>query len=280
MFRHPARSTLGHVTIAMPDSIYPANLPPGYPAYLGYADGKWPTAAALRAKFPGAHVLSLTVTGATLNADGIDSEPGNPNPFEAARWAANKLKQSPASRPVMYASLDWMEQLLAGLSALAVARPSVRLLTAHYGAGRHICGPGTCKAGFTADGTQWTSSFAVAAGITIDMSDLNDGFFGAATIPAPSSAVNWTEFDMAKIRLLRQGDADGTGEFWSVHRLQALLKMTGQLQGIDSAARLVTDGAYGPATAAGVRAVQAHYGIAADGVCGAQTWGVLLTGTA
>ena len=42
------------MTIAMPDSIYPQNLPPGYPAYLGYVDGRWPTAPVLHSKFPDA----------------------------------------------------------------------------------------------------------------------------------------------------------------------------------------------------------------------------------
>jgi len=267
----------------MPDSIYPANLPPGFPAYLGYADGKWPTAAELRAKFPAARIVSLTVTGATLNTDGIDCEPGNPDAVSSAAWAVRKLAAAPSVRPVVYADLESpgysMREVLAALLKVGVARRYVRVLTAHYTGSPHVCGPATCGGlAVDADGTQWTSSFPGTRGSMIDMSDVNDDFFGAAPVPSPT--VNWTEFDMSKIRLLKQGDADGPGEFWAVHRLQALLNMTGRLQGISQAGAIICDGAFGPATAAGVRAVQAHYGIAADGVCGAQTWGVLLTGAA
>jgi peptidoglycan hydrolase-like protein with peptidoglycan-binding domain len=37
---------------------------------------------------------------------------------------------------------------------------------------------------------------------------------------------------------------------------------------------------FGPATTAAVRAVQALFGIAQDGIVGPQTWSVLVTGSA
>jgi Putative peptidoglycan binding domain len=95
----------------------------------------------------------------------------------------------------------------------------------------------------------------------------------------PPAQQQWTEFNAMKLPILEQGAADKPGGgFWYVRRLQALLNLTGQLQGI-GAAELAADGQYGPATAAAVRAVQQHYQITIDGITGPQTWSVLLTGS-
>jgi len=169
------------MTIAMPDSIYPQNLPPGYPAYLGYVDGRWPTAPVLHSKFPGAHIVALTVIGNTLDADGCDIEPQDLSPASGAAWAARKLGAAPASRPVLYASASTMGSVLGELAARRIHRASVRLLSAHYGAGEHICGPATCGlVSVPMDGTQWTNSYPGLNGSRIDMSVLIDGFFGTA----------------------------------------------------------------------------------------------------
>jgi hypothetical protein len=61
------------------------------------------------------------------------------------------------------------------LSQAKIARSSVRLWSAHYGLGEHICGPSSCGALSTeADGTQWTSS---ALGRVLDESELLATFF-------------------------------------------------------------------------------------------------------
>ncbi len=61
------------------------------------------------------------------------------------------------------------------LSQANIGRSTVRLWTAHYGLGQHICGPGSCGAlSVEADGTQWTSS---ALGRVLDESELQANFF-------------------------------------------------------------------------------------------------------
>jgi len=188
------------MTLQMPDSIYPGNLLPGYPAYLGYVDGNRPTYPELKQMFPAAYLVGLTVTGRTLDADGIDVEPGNPNATEGARWAANKLAADAASRPVMYASLKGspgygMPWVLDELAARGILREQVRLHTAHYTERAHICSPGQCGATFTADATQWTSSFPGYGGSLIDMSDVHDSFFVTApqeeTVTVPGMPGEW-----------------------------------------------------------------------------------------
>jgi len=62
----------------MPDSITPGNMPAGYPAYLAYVDGsRSEDAWTVRAMFPAARILTLTVLGGTAVADGCDCEPGD-----------------------------------------------------------------------------------------------------------------------------------------------------------------------------------------------------------
>jgi hypothetical protein len=176
------------MTLAMPDSVTVGNLPMGYPAYLGYVDGDFQTAARLPALFPGAQHLTLTVTGNTLNADGIDCEEGDVDAAGAADWVKRKLAADPGSRPAVYADLATvgysMAEVIAALLNLGIARVKYRVLTAHYGwkpggDAEHICSPSTCGTAFTADGTQWTDSFPGIGGSKIDMSLLADDFFGS-----------------------------------------------------------------------------------------------------
>jgi len=167
------------MTLAMPDSVTVADLPPGYDAYLGYADGKWPTGAALRTRFPQARLVILTVTGATLDADGCDVETGDLSAADGRAWVQKKIAAH-GTRPVIYASVAPMAaSVLPALERNGIPRSSVRLLTAHYGAGAHICGPATCgQLDVAADGTQWTCTYPGVSGAHVDMSVLDELFFG------------------------------------------------------------------------------------------------------
>ena len=79
-------------------------------------------------------------------------------------------------RPCIYANASTMQgSVLPVLSQAKIARSSVRLWSAHYGLGEHICGPSSCGAlSIEADGTQWTSS---ALGRVLDQSELQSNFF-------------------------------------------------------------------------------------------------------
>jgi peptidoglycan hydrolase-like protein with peptidoglycan-binding domain len=264
------------VTITMFDSAYNSQFPADPQAVAAYVDGgigDQPNYASIASAFPQAHHLSITLF-ADMDADALDVETGASRPSDIAGWYARQRRRG-IDRPCIYASTSAMEsEVIPVIRAMPVVRPAVRLWTAHYGEGEHICGPGkgTCgQLSIGADGTQWTPN---AMGRTLDQSLLLDDFFGT---PVPSPAT-YAEFDMSKLPVLRQGDSDKPGQFWSVRRLQALTALTGRINGIP-AAMVDDDGVFGPATAAAVRAVQEHYGIAVDGRAGAQTWGVLLTGS-
>lgn len=180
--------------LAMADSITVADLPPGCGAYAGYADGRWPTEADLRARFPGAKLVIFTVTGGTAAhgvkiVPGADAEPGNVNAQGAALWALRQIRADPLSRPVLYADLASpgysMAEVIEALLNLGVTRSQYRVLTAHYTGRAHLCSAAEgCRGadgelvGFTADGTQWTSGYPGLNGSTVDMSALADDFFG------------------------------------------------------------------------------------------------------
>ena len=250
--------------IPMPDSVTVADLPPGYPAYLGYVDGNWPTAAELAARFPGAQLVRLTVTGNTLQADGIDVEPGNVNAADARVWVQRKLAADPGFRPVIYASVQGapnygMADILARLNGNRISTSRVRLLSAHYGWGPHVCGPDSCRLiSVPMDGTQWTSMFKGLNASDVDMSMLAADFFQTQ----PDSTE--TEKIMQKLPVVRQGM---TGP--AVRRVQGLVMAAG--------VALTLDGVYGARTVAAVQVVQeaAHLALV-DGVVGPKTWPVLL----
>lgn len=247
------------MTLSMPDSIDVAALPSGYGQYLGYVDGRWPTAYELRKRFPAARIIGLTVTGGTLGAQGCDIEAEDLTPVTGASWAALKLGRSPRSRPVLYASVAAMGEVLSELEGRSIWRDQVRLLSAHYGFGEHICGPRTCgEINITMDGTQWTDQFRTLAG-TVDMSVLQDGFFGS-----------WTEEIVQQLPVVQQGDS---GE--AVRTVQGCVNARGNT-GPVAVPTLVIDGAFGPKTRYAVEACQHNAGIPVDGIAGPQTWPVLL----
>lgn len=166
------------MTIAMADSITPADLPPGFAAYGGYDNGNWPDFQAIAAAHGGAHLLDFTVSFKNLGTGG-DFEPGDMDPSGVVAWVRERLAAG-VWRPVVYASIDgYMRQIVANLTAAGIARSSYRLLSAHYGVGKHICGPATCGSPVQCDGTQWIDHGSW------DESILADDFFDAP-VPSPT----------------------------------------------------------------------------------------------
>ena len=263
-------------TISMFDAIANEQFPPGAAAYAAYVDGSigdQPNYAFIVAAFPKARHLSVSLFG--NNADALDVEPGASSPSDIPAWHAAQRKRG-IQRPCVYASASTMNsEVLPVLTNAGIARGTVRLWTAHYDVGEHICGPKTCgQLSIDADGTQWTDQ---ALDRDLDQSLLRDDFFDG---PAPvHPTTDFAEYDMSKLPVLKLGDSDKPGSFFSVRRLQALIALAGKLNGLDAAAAVTVDGDFGPGTDAGLRAVQQHYQITVDGKAGAQTWGVLLTGS-
>ena len=172
------------MTLRMADSVTPANLPlKGYDAYAGYTSGLFPTFPVLREMLAGlgVHLLSIAIDAAH-DADCLDVENGDATNAQAPGWVMRQQKRG-EQRPVVYTSASNAAALIETLRSHGIARSQVRLWSAHYGHGKHICGPGHCQYP-QADGTQWTDSAPGNGGSKIDESLLAAGFFGTAPKPA------------------------------------------------------------------------------------------------
>jgi hypothetical protein len=170
------------VTLTMYDSTNVGTLPHGADAYAGYVQGLFPTFAALQRMFTasGTHLLSIAVF-ASGNADCLDIESGDATNAQAPGWVKRQLARG-AQRPCLYTSVSNMDALMTTLGGAGISRAEIRLWSAHYGQGKHICAPGTC--GLTrhaCDGTQWTDA---ALGRSLDESVLLTNFF---SLSAPAT---------------------------------------------------------------------------------------------
>lgn len=255
--------------ITMYDSVNISQIPAGAQAVAGYVDGRFANVAELRDKFPGAHILSIAVNAAH-DADALDVEQGDAAPGQAAAWYARQ-KARGIARPCLYASAFTMDtEVIPAIVAAKISRASVRLWSAHYSRTAHICGPASCKElGITADGSQWTDR---AMGRNLDQSLLAADFFGTAP------AADWTETLVNSLPTLIQGSADKAGAVQFVHRMQALVKVIGDINKIPAASAVAATGTYDTATWRGVLAVQKMFGLTQDGHVGPKTWAALVAG--
>ncbi len=124
---------------------------------------------------------------------------------------------------------------------------------------------------------QFTSSFSIpgigrgdCSAYHGNMANLRASAFGG------SQQQDWTETAIMALPTISQGAVDKPGQVFYVRRVQALVKVIGQINGIGPAASLATDGTFGWSTKAGVEAVQGFFGLAQDGVVGKDTWRKLI----
>lgn len=180
--------------LVMYDNVTVSLLPPGGDAYACYTDGRYANCPAVRAKFPGAKILTIAVF-ASDDADCLDVEPGDATVAQVPGWAARQYKRG-VTRPCIYTSASTVTAVIAAMNAAGHARPTYRIWSAHYNGSEHICAPGGC--GYPqADATQWTSR---ARGISLDQSLCKPDFFGAPAAPPPA-VPELTEDDMPYVSL-------------------------------------------------------------------------------
>lgn len=166
------------------DTAQNNQFPAGGQAYAAYVDGSvadQPNYAYIVATFPKAFHLSIALFGGD-DADTLDVEPGAASPSDVPSWY-DRQKRRGIARPCVYANVSEMAgSILPVLSNANIPRDEVRLWSAHYGLGEHICGPASCRAiSIDMDGTQWTNT---ALGLNLDQSLLLDNFFSGTTTEA------------------------------------------------------------------------------------------------
>jgi hypothetical protein len=186
----------------MYDTILNDQFPPGAAAYAAYVDGSidnQPNYAYIVATFPKAQHLSIALFSSD-NADALDVEPGASTPGDIPDWY-NAQRKRGIQRPCVYASTSTMNgEILPVLTGAGIARSAVRLWTAHYEAGEHICGPGTCGLlSIDADGTQWTPN-AVVNGQTLDLDQslLLDNFFSTDSTVTTEAELQSGQLNLGK----------------------------------------------------------------------------------
>ena len=177
------------------DSVNADTLPADASYLAGYTDGRWPDYGEIRARWPRAQVLSVTVF-ASQDADALDVETGDATPDQAPGWFERQRARGIA-RPCIYANASTMAAgVIPAMRAAGIDRSAVRLWSAHYTDEAHICGPASCReVSIGMDGTQWTDS-AAGNGGPVDESLLLASFFAVPAAPAapPSkpAVAEWT----------------------------------------------------------------------------------------
>lgn len=158
----------------MYDSVDVSQIPPDAKAVAGYVGGSWPTFASLVKGWPKAHRLSIAIA-ASEQAMCLDIEAGDARVEQAARWVTVQLGRG-VKRPCLYASASVIDSLIRAIEAAGLQRSQVRIWSAHYGHGRHLCGPTTCGEvrSTDADATQYDDH---ALGRSLDVSVLRRDFF-------------------------------------------------------------------------------------------------------
>lgn len=159
--------------LTMFDDVVVSLLPSGTSyAYAGYVNGLWPTFPELKAKFPGHHLLDISVFSSG-NATCLDIENGDATIDDAPGWYERQVARG-VYRPVFYTQASNLKALEQKMASVHVGRIGYRLLSAHYGKA-HLCAPNTCGYGLTqVNGTQWTKT---AFGKSLDQSILLPHFF-------------------------------------------------------------------------------------------------------
>jgi hypothetical protein len=174
--------------VQMFDSTTVGEIPENAPAVAGYVGGFWPTYLRLVQMFPRAYHLSIAVNSGE-DGECLDIERGDATPGDAPVWVRRQLARG-VRRPVLYASVSSMGEVVAALESDGIQRSEVRLWTAHYSGYSHLCGAENCGYGLraSADATQWTDR---ALGRNLDESLCSDSFFGPPPPPPDPHHYDW-----------------------------------------------------------------------------------------
>lgn len=165
---------------SMYDSVTLGTVPDNAYALAGYTSGYWPTYEPMVQQFPklakAGRIVSIAVN-VEHDAMCLDVEPGDASPDQVVGWVERQMARG-VKRPIIYTSISGMQDIVDRLAKAGIGRHEVRLWSAHYSHGEHLCGP-QCNArinfGFTdiVDATQWTSN---ALGRNLDQSVCEDDF--------------------------------------------------------------------------------------------------------
>jgi hypothetical protein len=111
------KAAFGMSLVTFYDSTDVFAIPADAAVVAGYIDGDYVTVPALRARFPHARIIEITVTGLPGVAV-CDCESGDLTPDQAATWAQNEVKGG--RRPTLYCDASTRVALVGALAALGL----------------------------------------------------------------------------------------------------------------------------------------------------------------
>jgi hypothetical protein len=124
------------------DAVTPANIPEDATLVAGYVDGLYANIAAMKARFPLAQIVSITINAADNAGDVLDVENGDATPAQAPGWVAAR-RASGHTWPTVYCSLSPWPVVQAAFLAVNVAEPDYWIAdwtgNAHIPAGAVAC---------------------------------------------------------------------------------------------------------------------------------------------
>lgn len=124
---------------------------------------------------------------------------------------------------------------------------------------------------------QFTDAFRIPGVGTADCSVFHGTIDQLAALAYGGShpQADWTTEAIMALPTLKEGARDGIGTLL-VHRVQNDVAGIGRWNSLGAITAIKDDGVFGPATTAGVKAVQAFFGLAQDGIVGQATWTKLI----
>jgi hypothetical protein len=159
--------------VVMFDAVDVDQIPADAKAVGCYVGPSTVTCPEVSRKFPNARKVRITQAGITSTpADCVDVEPGDATNETGTTWVKGQLSAG-VKRPIVYTSASNVNALLHTLQAAGVSRSQVRVWSAHYDQGEHICSPSVCRFP-ESDATQWTNH---ALGRDLDQSLCFGRFF-------------------------------------------------------------------------------------------------------
>lgn len=173
-----------------------------------YANGRFANTTAAKAAFPSARHVEYDVNGTRPDADILDVEKFDAVPAQCPGWSRKYKGSLPL--PALYTSASSIPAVVTAMLDAGFKREQFLIQSAHYGAGQHICGPGTC--GFLqADSTQWADKGR--HGQNTDLTIYADHFFGPDPPPKPDPHYAWFDTQkrlvlggMSEVALVREYD--------------------------------------------------------------------------
>lgn len=109
------------MTRTMYDSIDANTVPASATMVAGYVDGKWPSAAALKKRFPHATLVEIAVFHTTDEGQVLDVETGDATPVESVSWV--QMRRRAGADPSVYCNSSVLPSVVAAFKSAGVAQP-------------------------------------------------------------------------------------------------------------------------------------------------------------